>query len=301
MELSQLRYVVAVADLGSISAAARHLYVGQPSLSKSIKELENELGRPLFRRTARGVELTPSGRDFLSHARSIVAQMDAVTELYRPPQNNSLRLSVCVPCASYVSHAYFRWAGRAAKQDFRLQYRETTSFSAMDAVVAEEAQVGIVRYPVARADYSEGLVGSRGLHLAPLWDYHMVVLVQNAHPLAAAGRICPEQLAPFTEISHGNLTPIVPPDESDLSHEKEGGAMLIYDRAGEFDALRHMTGAYIWASPVPAEILARQELCALSCEDAPLYRDSLIWKGHLSSQAAAFADEVRKVIHELME
>lgn len=120
MELSQLRYVVAVADLGSISAAARHLYVGQPSLSKSIKELENELGRPLFRRTARGVELTPSGRDFLSHARSIVAQMDAVTELYRPPQNNSLRLSVCVPCASYVSHAYFRWAGRAAKQDFRL-------------------------------------------------------------------------------------------------------------------------------------------------------------------------------------
>ena len=54
-------------------------------------------------------------------------------------------------------------------------------------------------------------------------------------------------------------------------------------------------------SPIPSEILTRQGLCAVSCEDAPLYRDSLIWKGHLSSQAAAFADEVRKVIHQLME
>ena len=115
MDLQQLRIVVAVADCGSISAAARRLYTGQPGLSKSIRELEAELGCTLFRRTARGVELTQSGRDFVTHARSIVSQVDAVRNLYRPARQEAPRLFVCAPRASYAAAAFYRWAIDAAK------------------------------------------------------------------------------------------------------------------------------------------------------------------------------------------
>ena len=119
MDLQQLRIVVAVADCGSISAAARRLYTGQPGLSKSIRELEAELGCTLFRRTARGVELTQSGRDFVTHARSIVSQVDAVRNLYRPARQEAPRLFVCAPRASYAAAAFYRWASGAASNTVR--------------------------------------------------------------------------------------------------------------------------------------------------------------------------------------
>ncbi len=301
MDLQQLRIAVAVADCGSISQAARQLYMGQPNLSKSIKELEGELGRPLFRRTARGMEPTQSGRDFLSHARSIVSQMDAMLELYRPRTvSDALRLSVCVPRASYVAAAYYRWASAAAKGPFHLEYRETTGFSTIDAVVLEEAQLGIVRYPAARAVYSEGVVASRGLHLAPLWDYHMMVLVHQSHPLCAAPRISTGDLSSYPEIAHGNLTPIVPSSDDESRAERVCGVLMVYDRAGEFDALRSVSGAYMWVSPMPQDVLDRQELTVLPCTDAPLYRDALIWKGRMSTAVSGFVDEVRREINHLM-
>ena len=76
MELQHLRYVVEVARWGSISRAAKHLYMGQPNLSKAVKEVELEIGRPLFRRTAQGVEPTRSGEDFLFYARGVLDQME---------------------------------------------------------------------------------------------------------------------------------------------------------------------------------------------------------------------------------
>ena len=78
MNLQQLRYAVEVAKTGSITAAAKNLYMGQPNLSKSIRELEAELGITLFERTARGVAPTKNGEDFLGYARSIIAQMESL-------------------------------------------------------------------------------------------------------------------------------------------------------------------------------------------------------------------------------
>src|SRR3954470_15648939 len=84
MELRHLRYFVAVADAGSLTvAAARKLHTSQPSLSRQIRDLEREVGAQLLSRSARGIELTPSGRAFLEHARSALSQVDAATEAAR--------------------------------------------------------------------------------------------------------------------------------------------------------------------------------------------------------------------------
>jgi len=84
MELRHLRYFVAVADSGSLTVAAqRILHTSQPSLSRQIRDLEGEVGTPLLTRRARGIELTPAGRAFLDHARSLLSQVETAGEAAR--------------------------------------------------------------------------------------------------------------------------------------------------------------------------------------------------------------------------
>jgi LysR family transcriptional regulator, hca operon transcriptional activator len=84
MELRHLRYFVAVADAGNLTLAAQHmLHTSQPSLSRQIRDLEDEVGTPLLTRKARGIELTPAGRAFLDHARSVMSQVEAAGEAAR--------------------------------------------------------------------------------------------------------------------------------------------------------------------------------------------------------------------------
>src|SRR6201996_4997846 len=84
MELRHLRYFVAVAETGSLTAAAeRRLHTSQPSLSRQIRELEGQVGAELLLRSARGVELTPAGKAFIDHARLALAQVDAAVEAAR--------------------------------------------------------------------------------------------------------------------------------------------------------------------------------------------------------------------------
>src|SRR6201982_1604916 len=81
MELRHLRYFVAVADAGNLTVAAqRMLHTSQPSLSRQIRDLENEVGAQLLTRRARGIELTPAGRSFLDHARLVLSQVPAAGE-----------------------------------------------------------------------------------------------------------------------------------------------------------------------------------------------------------------------------
>ena len=84
MELRHLRYFVAVAETKSLTLAAKEkLHTSQPSLSRQIRDLEEEVGAQLMTRTARGVELTPSGRAFLDHARTVLSQVGAAAEAAR--------------------------------------------------------------------------------------------------------------------------------------------------------------------------------------------------------------------------
>ena len=87
MTLNQLRNVIAVADTGSMNEAAKQLYIAQPSLSQSVKELEKEIGAELFRRGNRGVILTVEGEEFLSYARQVIEQYELMENRYVEKKN----------------------------------------------------------------------------------------------------------------------------------------------------------------------------------------------------------------------
>jgi DNA-binding transcriptional LysR family regulator len=82
VSLAQFRYFVAVADEGHVGRAAQRLHISQPPLSRQIRSLEEELGTPLFERTPRGVRLLPEGELFLSHARRVLAEVEAAVAAF---------------------------------------------------------------------------------------------------------------------------------------------------------------------------------------------------------------------------
>lgn len=87
MNFQQLQYAVEIAKTGSISAAAKNLFMGQPNLSKSIKELEEETGIVIFHRTSKGVQLTKSGQEFIGYAQTILKQVEKLESLYNKPSS----------------------------------------------------------------------------------------------------------------------------------------------------------------------------------------------------------------------
>ena len=214
MNLQQLKYAVEIARVGSISKAAKNLYMGQPNLSKSIKELEAELGQTLFSRTARGVQPTRAGEDFLGYARSILSQVESLSQLYRKDGAPAARLHMAAPRASYISNAFSAFAAQlsATGTALDLDYRETNSMDILHAVASGEAELGILRCQDKHAGYFETLCGENGLHAEVLWQYSMVLLMSEHHPLAALGEVPYHLLRQYPEIVHGDLTPCFPPN-----------------------------------------------------------------------------------------
>ena len=104
MNILYLKYAVEIEKEGSVKKAAQKLFMGQPNLSRAIKELETSLGITIFERSAKGMTVTPEGDEFLRYARKILAQIDEVEKLYTTGRKTKQRFSLSAPRASYVAH-----------------------------------------------------------------------------------------------------------------------------------------------------------------------------------------------------
>ena len=98
MTLQQLRYVVTVAEKGTLSDAAKELFISQPALTKAIKELEDEMNISIFNRTNKGVIVSHEGDRFLGYARQVLEQTDLLEEQYKKGNNITRRLFLCCKC-----------------------------------------------------------------------------------------------------------------------------------------------------------------------------------------------------------
>jgi LysR family hca operon transcriptional activator len=191
LELRHLRYFVAVAETGSLTLAAeQRLHTSQPSLSRQIRDLEDQVGCELFNRGARGVELTVAGRAFLDHARLALIQVDSAVEAARravKPLKKRFALG-------FLTGSEMTWLA-AAMQILRdeLPTVDVTVSSDYSPDLAEGLERGRLDLAFMRAepdfDLTYTVVGQEPL----------VVLMSSDHPLASHDVIHPQQLigAPF--------------------------------------------------------------------------------------------------------
>ena len=127
MNILHMKYAVEVAKVGSLNKAAESLYVALPNISRSIKELEADLGITIFQRSAKGMVLTPDGEEFMDYARDILHRIAKMESAYRDGAQRKRRFSVSVPRACYISAALAEFSKNIGDGDVEIFYKETNS------------------------------------------------------------------------------------------------------------------------------------------------------------------------------
>ncbi|MBQ8966565.1 LysR family transcriptional regulator [Ruminococcus sp.] len=308
MNLTHLRYVVEVERLGSITKAASALYMGQPNLSKAIKEMEHEVGIPIFKRSAKGVVPTEKGKEFLQYAKAILVQLDKMEALYKDDPEDSVSFSLLLPRASYITHAFTCFLNKlSGRQDMDVKIKETNSMDTINAVVECEYDMGIIRYPIAYESFFLPLLEEKNLSVHSSWQYDYVLIMSADSPLAQEEEITEEVLEKYIEVLHGDNT--VP--NISAVYQKKNAALnrrrrhiYVYERGSQFDILSACPEAYMWVSPMPREILDRCRLVQRSVPNiSKTNKDVLIYQSsyRLSATDRMFIEEMDKVRQEIMQ
>jgi DNA-binding transcriptional LysR family regulator len=181
MEFRQLQHFVAVVETGSISAAARRLYLAQPAISTSIKKLESELKMPLLHRRERGVSLTEAGQQFLQHARQILKQTkDAKLAMQAIEGLDQGKVEIAVP--PMLGSYYFPPLLMAFKHQYpalTLNIIDSGTRSIRQRLLHGELELGVVADKELLPEFDSG----------KLMHEEMVVCMTADHPLAEKERI----------------------------------------------------------------------------------------------------------------
>ena len=196
MELRHLRYFVAVAEEAHFGRAAERLRIAQPPLSRQIRDLEREIGVPLFERVPRGVELTPAGRAFLPEARLTLSQAErAQRSAQRAARGETGRLRVgFVEAATHSGIlpdvlSFFR----AHLPSVGLSLFELDALRQAEAFQDGRIDIGILHSPPLDA--------ARWLRVEPFYEEPLILAVSKAHPLAARARLTLSALAEESFVS----------------------------------------------------------------------------------------------------
>ncbi|MFV0352687.1 MAG: LysR family transcriptional regulator [Oscillospiraceae bacterium] len=293
MNLAQLKYAAELERSKSISAAAKNLYMSQPNLSKSIRELEAELGVTLFQRSKRGVVPTKEGMEFLGNAKSILEQMENLENAYADKGQKHKEIFFAAPRASYIAAAYARWLQKHIHLLIFPSYKETNPVRAMQDVALGSAAVGIIRVSTYDEEYYKAQIAENGLYYETLWEFTAALLLGHNNPLAEEKQVEFHQLRDYVEIIFGDsVNPQYP-----LEHRK----IQIYDRGSQFNILRAVPQSFMWVSPLPSEELLCHGLVVKSCRNAITYKDLIVYKSRerLGKEELEFINELHDEIAQL--
>lgn len=268
MNIQHLRYAIEVAKTGSITQAAENLFMGQPNLSKAIRELETSLNIRLFRRSSRGVIPTPEGEEFLQYARSIITQVDKVEALYRPDRSSQVRFNLYAMPSLYASELFSRFCARIAESfpeaRLRLSFKEAARINVIDAVADGLCDAGLFRCRLDEEVTLLSLLNRKELDYKVVDFYHYVLLMSKDHPLAGAQSITKEMLSLYPRITleyNQEEAPCL--FESELSTPAGAqGSIIVSGRDSVLLLLQRMPEAYVTASPLPPSLLERYQLVA---------------------------------------
>lgn len=184
MNTQHLQYIIEIERTRSISQAAENLFLGQPNLSRILRDMEESAGFAIFERTSKGVRPTERGALFLQHARSILREVESIDALGpRHPVPNRLR--VCIPRSVTVFEAVAEYLSQLPpQQSLRAIIRECHARQALQWLVNGEAELALIRFRSEYRDYFAEQSAANGLELQILSRFRYQLLMHRSHPLA---------------------------------------------------------------------------------------------------------------------
>jgi DNA-binding transcriptional LysR family regulator len=202
MTLQQLRYLIAIAEFGSINAAAQNLYASQSNLSNAVKDLEREFGITIFTRSNRGVTLTNEGTDLLGYARQVIEQADMLEEHYSHKNEARHRLAISTQHYAFSVEAFVRMVEQLNDQDnFDYILRECATGQIIEDLRTFRSELGILYLDTFNRHVMEKAISDADLVFTPLFDARVHVFVGENHPLAKKSLIELKDLEPYPRYS----------------------------------------------------------------------------------------------------
>ncbi len=201
MTIQQLKYVLTVAEAGSITDAAKKLFISQPSLSNAIKEIEKEAGISIFNRSRTGITLTKEGMEFSGYARQVVQQMELLEDRYITELPPKIKFGVSAHHYTFTENAFVELVKCFGQERYRFYYSETGTHQIMENVKNRVCDLGIIYLSDENEPVIRKMLDEYHLVFTELFEATPHVFLQKDHPLAKQQKISLNELAPYPRLN----------------------------------------------------------------------------------------------------
>lgn len=201
MTLQQLKYVITIAKIGTLSGAAKELFVSQPSLTKSVKELEKEMGISIFDRTNKGIAVSGEGEVFLGYARQVLEQAALLEETYKAHPGGKQEFCVSTQHYSFAVNAFVDVIHEYGGENYDFSLRETQTYEILDDVARMKSEIGVLYYNDFNKTVLQKMMKANDLTFTELFVARPHVFISTGHPLAGKKAVTMEELVPYPYLS----------------------------------------------------------------------------------------------------
>lgn len=200
MTLQQLKYALTIADCGSMNEAAKQLFLSQPSLSETMKELEAEIGIAIFLRSNRGISLTPEGEEFLGYARQVTEQFSLLQSRYIEKKKKE-KFSVSTQHYTFAVKAFVETVKKLGMERYEYAVHETTTYDVISNVRSFKSEIGVLYLNDFNEKVMMKTIQENGLEFRELFSCNTFVYLWAGHPLAKKREIAMEELDDYPCLS----------------------------------------------------------------------------------------------------
>ena len=294
MTLQQLRYVTTIANIGSISEAAKRLFVSQPSLTKAIKELEKEMGITIFDRTNKGITVSKEGERFLGYARQVLEQAALLEEQYKSQSGGKKQFSVSTQHYSFAVNAFVELLKGAEIDQYDVSLRETQTYEIIDDVAHMKSEIGLLYYNDFNRPVLEKLIHTNELTFTELFTAHPHIFIGKTHPLAHKEVVSMDELEeyPYISFEQGDHNSFYFSEEifSTVVRPKH---IRVRDRASLFSLLLGLDGYTVSSGVIDKEVNGENII------SVPLAEEGLMHIGYITNNKMQRSRLGQEYIHAL--
>jgi len=202
MTLQQLKYADAIADCGSISEAARRVFVTQPTLTESVRLLEEELRIAIFNRSSRGVSVTREGEEFLASARQILDDAARIQEKYTGKAVRRPQFAVSCQHYAFAVEAFMEVVRACAAESYDFTIRETVTSEIIDDVARHRSEIGLIYLSCRNETPLRKILHREELEFEELFAAKPHVFLGKKHPLAKRKSVKPDELDGYPYLTY---------------------------------------------------------------------------------------------------
>ena len=300
MTLQQLRYIIKIVECGSITEAAKQLFITQPSLSNAVKDLEKEMNIEIFNRSAKGIALTVDGSEFLSYSRQVIEQAELLEQRYKNKKPSKQLCSVSTQHYAFAVNAFVELIKESNADEYEFTLRETKTHDIIEDVKNMHSEIGILYINDFNEKVIRKLLKESHLEFHPLFIATPHVFISSAHPLANKDTVTLEDLEdyPCLSFEQGEFNSFYFSEEilSTVYHKK---SIHVSDRATLFNFVIGLNGYTICTGVLNTD-LNGENIIARPLQSAEQIKIGWIVnsKSRLSNAACSYIEHLKKIISQ---